>query len=716
MVRPDAATDIPDMGFPAIPMAVRATMLAAVVLMAPATGVHAAGVADTVTVLPPVDINGQRPDTATRTTATQVKLNRGALNRFQPSTSGDAIAAVPGVELQKLGPWASRVSFRGLSGDRVLLMIDGVRINTTRGHGAQASLVSMNRLDEVDLLPGASSAQYGSDAMGGVINLITHRDLFSDQPRAVFTVAAGGSEPGYGWNQSARARMLFQNWGLELNGSGGGLGRLVTPEGTLENSGYHEQDWGARIGARTGAATFDLERTSHVARDVGLPAFNDDAGSYGSYPEQSRVADRFEVKVNGAGRRPEMRLLAVNQMLGVDFNETVADTTFRLGRPTAIIVNDSFDQTSSPAWSLQPELRFGGPLDARLSGEYRRENTSGPRLNRTTTTRSGVITAQSESTGVSIPPAQRDVASAALFVTRDLKLVRLEGGARTDWMRTQADEVVNSQPYHRDVTDQNLSGEAGVSRRFGAVEPYAHVASGFRGPNLEERYFHNTIHGGMRVFGNPDLVPETSMSYEVGVRTGEAWSGRITNVRVSAYRSNVEDMINLFYDGFDRGLPNFHYINIDRARIEGLELASQFRLGWLGAGLNVALPRGHDLATGDKLVDSGVARATLDLSVPVGVLPSAHFNTRVQWTDGITGDGLAGTQDTIDLLIRPAHWVESVELTSGFAGFLAMVSVRNLANLSYQEPLSFIPEPGRTVVFSLRKDFNVNLTNVRSTP
>jgi outer membrane receptor protein involved in Fe transport len=220
----------------------------------------------------------------------------------------------------------------------------------------------------------------------------------------------------------------------------------------------------------------------------------------------------------------------------------------------------------------------------------------------------------------------------------------------------------------------------------------------------------------MRVFGNPDLVPETSMSYEVGVRTGEAWSGRITNVRVSAYRSNVEDMINLFYDGFDRGLPNFHYINIDRARIEGLELASQFRLGWLGAGLNVALPRGHDLATGDKLVDSGVARATLDLSVPVGVLPSAHFNTRVQWTDGITGDGLAGTQDTIDLLIRPAHWVESVELTSGFAGFLAMVSVRNLANLSYQEPLSFIPEPGRTVVFSLRKDFNVNLTNVRSTP
>ena len=45
---------------------------------------------------------------------------------------------------------------------------------------------------------------------------------------------------------------------------------------------------------------------------------------------------------------------------------------------------------------------------------------------------------------------------------------------------------------------------------------------------------------------------------------------------------------------------------------------------------------------------------------------------------------------------------------------LASVSVRNLADLSYQEPLSFIPEPGRTLVFSLRKDFNVNLGNLGS--
>jgi outer membrane receptor for ferrienterochelin and colicins len=693
-----------------------APFLAAAALVLLSGRAQATGMTDTVTVLPPVLVEGQRTDAPERSSATQMKLSRGALNRFLPSTSGDALLTVPGVELQKLGPWSSRVSFRGMSGDRVLVMIDGVKVNTVRGHGAQASLVSMNRLDEVELLPGASSAQYGSDAMGGVINLITHRELFSDQSRAAFTLAAGGSEPGYGWNRSGRAKLMFQNWGVEFNGMGGGLGRLVTPEGVVGNSGYSENDWGARAAARIGAATFDVERTSHVAHDVGLPAFGDQAGSYGSYPEQSRVADRFEFRMRGEGLRPEMRLLATNQMFRTDFTETVVDTTFVRQRPVAMIANESYDRTSSPAWSLQPELRFAGAWDVRLTGEVRRENTSGPRQSRTTTaTMAGVVVAQSDSVSESIPPAQRDVASAAAFLAHDFGFARLEAGVRTDYMRTQADEVVDSLPYHRDVLDQHVSGEFGMSRRFGAIEPYAHVASGFRGPNLQERYFHNTIHGGMRVYGNPDLRPEQSLSYEAGIRMGESWNGRITSLRLSAYRSDVEDLINLKYWGLNRGMSDFQYVNIDRARIEGVELASQFRFGWLGAGLNVAVPRGRDLETGEKLVDSGVPRATLDLNVPVRwLVPNGRFNTRVRWSDGITGDGLSGSQETIDRLIRSSFWVGSVELTSSFAGFLAMVSLRNVTDASYYEPLSFIPEPGRTVAFSLRRDFNFNLASLGS--
>lgn len=675
------------------------------------------GIADTVTVLPPVNVSGDRTVAPGRETATQVKLSRGAINRYQPRTASDALVAVPGVELSKIGPWASRVSLRGLGGDRVLVMVDGVRVNTVRGHGAQSSIVSVDRLDQVELLPGASSAQFGSDAMGGVINLVTHRALFSDAPRATFSIRTGGSQPGQGWDQSARARFLSKGVGFEVFGSLNGLQHLEAPDSVIANSGYHEYEWGARAATRLGVATLDYEHTYHAAKDVGLPGFADANGSTGNYPLQSRFAERLEVVVPGSGARPELRMLGSYQGMRMDFNEKVVDLDSLRGRPVGKSTVVNSDQTESPGWSMQPELRWSGAFDVRVAGDVRHEETEGPRQTvDTQQNMTGAVVSQTESTGQSIPPARRDASSASLFAGRTFRFARLEGGVRWDVMRTRADEVVDSLPFHRDVTDRNVSGEAGVSRRFAAVEPYVHVASGFRGPNLQERYFDNTIHGGMRVFGNPNLEPERSVSYEAGIRIGETWGGRITSARASAYRSDVEDLINLSYQGLNRGLSNFEYVNVDHARLEGFELTSQFRFDWLGVGLTFAAPRGHDSDTGEKLVDSGVMRATIDLSAPMRLIPNGRIGVRARWTDGVTGDGLRGSVDAINSLIRPAFWTGSIELSSMFAGFLAMVSVNNVPNTYYREPLGFIPEPGRTVVVSLRRDFNLSFSHPRTQP
>jgi outer membrane cobalamin receptor len=137
------------------------------------------GVQDTVTVLPPIQVETGRPDVPTRATATQVRLDRNQIQRFIPATPSDALIAAPGVELIRTSPWATRVSVRGYSGERVLLMVDGVRLNSGRGHGALSSLVGVDKLFQVDVSPGAASAQYGSDAIGGVVNLVTHRDLLA---------------------------------------------------------------------------------------------------------------------------------------------------------------------------------------------------------------------------------------------------------------------------------------------------------------------------------------------------------------------------------------------------------------------------------------------------------------------------------------------------------------------------------------------------------
>ena len=292
-----------DAGAPAAPDSVRVRV--APDSLAPQ---RPAGVADTVTLLPQVDVRGVRTVAPNRETATSVRLDRAGVTKFLPLTATDALVAVPGVDLIKTGPWASRISYRGLSGERVLVMVDGVRVNTVRGHGAQASLVPLDQLDEVELLPGATSAQFGSDALGGVVNLVTHRSLLAPESRLGLTLMARGAGPGGAWGNSVRTRWRTPDFGLELSAGMGALDALVIPEGRIPNSGNREDHLGARATARLGAMLVDLEHTRLQAHDVGLPAFGDAAGSTGMYPLQSRDATRLELSTAGHAAWPAARL------------------------------------------------------------------------------------------------------------------------------------------------------------------------------------------------------------------------------------------------------------------------------------------------------------------------------------------------------------------------------------------------------------------------
>jgi outer membrane cobalamin receptor len=141
---------------------------------------------------------------------------------------------------------------------------------------------------------------------------------------------------------------------------------------------------------------------------------------------------------------------------------------------------------------------------------------------------------------------------------------------------------------------------------------------------------------------------------------------------------------------------------VKQARIQGLETTLQFRWTHLAAALSGTLPRAFDRADGRKLTDAGTSRASLDLTVPIRrVIPQGALSLRVRWNDAVTGED--------STLARPAFTSTSLELSSVFAGTRAAFAVRNLGNLGYREPLSFIPESGRTYALSLRRNFDFPL-------
>lgn len=654
------------------------------------------GIADTVTVLPPIRVEAGRPAHSGRSTGTAVRLDRSKVVRFLPATPADALLGVPGVDLIKTGTWASRVSVRGLAGDRVLMLVDGVRVNGVRGHGAQSSLVALDRLEAVELEPGASSARHGSDALGGVLQFSTHRPLIGE-PDARLTVQSRGSVPDAGWSQSARVRVTGRRLGFEVAGGAGGLEALVTPDGRIANSGNREQNVAVRAVTRIGTTLFDYEHARSAAYDVGLPAFSDANGSTGVYPLQAREVNRFEIAAPGGQWTPDARLLAVLQTARNDFDETTVSHVRRNGRLIGVVTTEADDRVRTRSLSLAPSLTWVRAGGLRLSAEYRREKASGPRTTTATTrTPAGVATDTAVAVGESMPPALRESWSAAAFAAPVVAGFRFESGLRWDALHSMADSTPASSTAKLEVSDRRLSVETGVARPLGSVEPYLHVATGFRAPNLEERYYHDEIHGGMTVFGNPDLRRETSVSGEAGLRVRDL--GWLAEGRLSAYRSAVEDLISIRYFDMLYGRPRFEYRNIEDARLEGLESALQLRIGAAGLQLHGSLPRAIDRRTGERLVDAGAARATLDLALPLlpRWIPAGQVALRWRWNDAVT------SRDTT--IARPAFSTTAVEVSTVLSGFRTVLALRNLLDHSYREPLSFIPEPGRTLAISIRRD------------
>lgn len=652
---------------------------------------------DTVTVLPPVRVDSDRPLTPARETATTVRLDRAKLVRFLPATASDALASVPGVDLIKTGPWASRVSVRGLAGDRVLMLVDGVRVNGVRGHGAQSSLVALDRLEAVELEPGASSARHGSDALGGVLQFATHRPLLGPDRHAQLTMQSRASVPDQGWSQSARLRVTGPRLGFELSGGVGGLDALVVPEGRVANSGNRERNFAARAVTALGPVLVDYEHARNAAYDVGLPAFSDANGSTGVYPLQARDVDRLELSRAGGGWTPEARVLAVLQHARNDFDETtVAPRRSPTGTVIGTLTTEANDRVRTRGVSLAPSFTWRGAGDLRVLGDYRRDQASGPRVTvETARSRTGAVTSVAHGTGESMPPAWRESWSAAAFAAPTLGGFRMESGLRYDAIHSHSDSTEVSTTSRLDVKDQRVSVESGLARPFGGLEPYVHFATGFRAPNLEERYYHDEIHGGMTVYGNADLVKEKSVSGEAGLRVRDR--GWILEGRVSAYRSEVDDLISIQYFDMLYGRPRFQYRNVKEARLAGIETALQLRIGAAGLSLFGSLPRAINRENGERLTDAGAARATVDLTLPLDrVAPAGALSLRWRWSDAVRA------ADTT--IARPAFSTTALEFSSVLSGFRTVIAVRNLWNHSYREPLSFIPEPGRTLAISIRRD------------
>lgn len=180
-------------------------------------------------------------------------LNRRDMEAGSPRTTPEALMAVNGVFLQKTNHGGGSAFIRGLTGNQTLLLVDGIRLNNATfryGPNQYLNTVDIYSINRIEVAKGTGSVQYGTDAIGGVINMITAEPEFSSLKKPVTKGSVLGKIMSGGMEQTGRVDLSYsgQKAAISAGFTARNFGDLVGGDTTgIQNpSGYSEYAADAR--------------------------------------------------------------------------------------------------------------------------------------------------------------------------------------------------------------------------------------------------------------------------------------------------------------------------------------------------------------------------------------------------------------------------------------------------------------------------------------
>jgi hemoglobin/transferrin/lactoferrin receptor protein len=170
-------------------------------------------------------------------------LNSRDIQKVSAQTSADLLATIPGIKVQKSQFGGGSPVIRGMESNRVLLVVDGVRMNNAiyrKGHLQSSITVTPNILEKTEVVFGPSSVVYGSDALGGVIHYYTKTPKLSEENEVESQVFSRFSTVNHEFTTSVSAEIKRKNWASLTSISYSNFGDLKA--GKKRSHGF--DDWG----------------------------------------------------------------------------------------------------------------------------------------------------------------------------------------------------------------------------------------------------------------------------------------------------------------------------------------------------------------------------------------------------------------------------------------------------------------------------------------
>ena len=559
---------------------------------------------------------GAAPDIeATPGSATTLLPAQEIVSR-QPANLTQALESVAGVSSVSEGH-AAVPAIRGLARGRTLILIDGARVTSDRRVGPSATYLDPFVLDGIEVARGPGSVAYGSDAFGGVIYARTRRIA----PNAPFGARVAGAL-GAGIPQQRAGVELskgFATGGAVFQAHYRSFDNYDSPAGEVFNSSATDQGFLARGEREIGRGVLSAVWQSDFGRDIDRPRNNSQTVRF-SYPveDSHRFTANYDLRQVAGFER-----LTVNTFLGryrqmTDQDRFATATRGRSLERADYRANDFQVRGSAERLFSRARVEFG--IDANGRFNVRALDTV------TQYSLAGDVT--SDVVNVSIDEAaRRDTGAYAAVEAALASKVAVGAGVRGDYVTS-----INRGGYFGDRSTSHgaVSGNGSIT-----VGPWAgmtltgQVGRGFRDPTVSDRYYRGPTGRGF-ITGNPDLDPERSLQFDVGLR--------YTSSRVRAglfgYEYHLSDLIERYQTATDF----YFFRNRGRARIRGVELEVQAVLGGqFTLESTAAVTRGRALDDGAALDDIPPATFTLALRRPIATRGFAQIRAAFFGVDSRPG-------------------------------------------------------------------------------
>jgi vitamin B12 transporter len=478
-----------------------------------AAGGQGAGVfpGDTQTVVTPA--RTEQP--ASQTGAAISVITGEQLRQSGVMNVGEALRGLPGVDVVRTGPQGGlqSVFLRGANSQNTLVLLDGIPLNdpSNASRSFDFSTLGVDNIERIEVLRGPQSLLYGSNAGGGVINIITAR----------------GEGP-----LTSRTRLM-----------GGSFGT-------------HQE----RVHASGGTSTYNYSLAGSWLQTDGISAASPRVGGVESDGfEQGTASGRF-------GWSPTCDFDVDYIFRWIDASAEIDDASFALGQPPT---DDPFRLNKSQQFFQRVQLRHStldGAIEHRAAFNYadhdRDDTDDAFPFDFEGQTRkfeyfADVLLVEGSSLTVGTDYLDENAASSDPFST--------DSASQNDaglWVQNQVqllDRLFLTAGHRWD--DHSAAGPAKTYRIAGALlvpetgaRLHGSIGTSFRAPSLAENLFQ---------FGNPDLLPETSKGWDYGLE--QTFLGGAVAIDATYFRNDFRNLI--LFD-----LATFTLQNIGTARSHGVEL------------------------------------------------------------------------------------------------------------------------------------------------